>query len=80
MVHDRTATFEWLRAARSGARQIVIEGVPWLVFELPPGPFDRRSTPSLLFESENTVRRVRSYPTDWRDLPEAALFELSWTY
>ncbi|HEY7237206.1 MAG TPA: hypothetical protein VH539_23825 [Gemmatimonadaceae bacterium] len=69
---------EWLRAARSAARQIFVEGTPWLVYELPPAPFDRRSTPSLVFEAEHTVRRVRTFPTDWRSFSDQELFELSW--
>jgi hypothetical protein len=80
MALDRTAAGEWLRVARLAAREIFIDGLPWLVYELPPAPFDRRSTPSLVFESENTVRRVRSYPEEWRRLPDDQLFALSWTY
>ncbi|HEY2377087.1 MAG TPA: hypothetical protein VGH98_14020 [Gemmatimonadaceae bacterium] len=80
MVHDHNAAGEWLRAARRLARQIVDDGVPWLVYELPPAPFDRRSSPSLVFETENAVRRVRVYPEDWRELPDHDLFALSWTY
>lgn len=80
MSQDRSAAVEWLRAARRAAREIFIDGMPWLVYELPPAPFDRRSTPSLVFEAENTVRRVRAYPVDWRDLSEHDLFALSWTY
>ena len=51
----------------------------WLVYELPPAPFDRRSTPSLVFETEDTVRRIRAYPDDWRTLTDDDLFALSWT-
>lgn len=79
MSQDRTAA-EWLRAARRAAREIFIDGMPWLVYELPPSSFDRRTAPSLVFEAESTVRRVRSYPDDWRDLSDADLFALSWKY
>ena len=80
MAQDRSAAAEWLRAARRAAREIFIEGMPWLVYELPPAPFDRRSTPSLVFESESTVRRVRAYPPNWRNLSDDDLFALSWEY
>lgn len=40
-------------------------------------PYDRRG-PTLVFESENIVRRVRSYPSNWRELPDMELFALSW--
>jgi hypothetical protein len=53
--------------------------MPWLVYELPALPFDRRSTPSLVFESDSSVRRVRNYPADWRTLGDDDLFALSWT-
>jgi len=75
--HDGLASM--LRAAQRTARQLVVDGVPWLVYELPATPFDRRSSASLVFESDSTVRRVRNYPTDWRSLTEDVLFALSWT-
>jgi len=80
MHHDRTSANEWLQAARRAARQIIVEGTSWLVYELPPAPFDRRSSTSLVFETESAVRRVRTFPADWRSLGDEALFELSWTY
>ena len=39
--------------------------------------FDRRNSSSLVFESD-TVRRVRNYPENWRDLRDDELFALSW--
>ena len=59
------------------ARQIVVEDVVWLVYELVPFPFDRRSTPSLIFENEQIMRRVRNYPPEWRTLTDIDLFALS---
>ena len=79
MFPDRMTAEEWLRAARRDGREIYVDNVPWLVYELPPAPFDRRSSPSLVFESEDTVRRVREYPADWRTLAEDELLALSWT-
>ena len=68
-----------LDEARKNAKQIVVAGVVWLVYELPPLWFDRRSTPYLIFESEAIIRRVRSYPADWRSLSDEALIALSWS-
>ena len=77
---------DWLRAVRAAVqsarvtgRQIVVEGVAWLVFEVPAHQFDRRSSPSLIFESDDAMRRVRNYPADWRTLPDDALLALSWS-
>jgi hypothetical protein len=53
-------------ASRGTARRIVADGVAWLVYELPATAFDRRNTPSLVFESEATLRRVREFPPEWR--------------
>jgi hypothetical protein len=65
-------------ALRTARRVIAVDGEQWLVYELPAFPFDRRNTPSLVFENEHTMRRVRDYPTDWRNLTDEALLELSW--
>jgi hypothetical protein len=67
-----------LREAQRNEREIVVDRVRWLVYELAAPQLDRRSTPSLVFESEGTVRRVRNYPADWRALSDETLFELSW--
>ena len=48
------------------------------MYELPPS-LDRRAKASLVFESEQGVRRVRDYPAEWRTLSDDALFALSWT-
>lgn len=65
-----------IRSSRAGGRWIRSLGEDWLVYELLM-PYDRRG-PTLVFESENIVRRVRSYPPNWRDLPDLELFALSW--
>jgi hypothetical protein len=72
-------SFGILREAQRTGRRIVIEGVPWLVYELPAQAFDRRNSPSLVFESERVVRRVRNFPADWRTIRDADLWMLSWT-
>jgi hypothetical protein len=57
----------------------VVERVAWLVYERPAQVFDRRNSPSLVFESDGVVRRVRDFPADWRALSDADLWMLSWT-
>lgn len=68
-----------LRDAQRSAREIVIDDILWLVYELPPMPFDRRRGPSLVFESDSAIRRVRTFPENWRALGDAELFVLSWS-
>jgi hypothetical protein len=68
-----------LREAQSTAREIIVDDVVWLVYELPPMPFDRRRSSSLVFESDNAVRRVRNFPDKWRVLSDKELFSLSWS-
>ena len=36
------------------------------------------TSPSLVFESEGIFRRVRHYPRNWHELPDAQLYALSW--
>jgi len=68
-----------IREAQRTARTMTVDDVDWLVYELPASTLDRRSTPSLVFESYQAVRRVRNYPANWRTLAAEALFALSWT-
>ena len=68
------------QAASSGRRrELIVEGVTWTVREDPTPAYDRRSAPSLIFSCDTVVRRVRNFPEDWWQLPDAALFALSWT-
>ena len=62
----------------SDARQIHVEGVVWWVYEDPrmEAPFHG---PALLFKGDRIGRRVRKYPKNWRDLPDEALYALSWS-
>lgn len=57
--------------ARKDARILFVEGERWVVYEV-VSAYDRRGA-SLVFESENVVRRVRDYPANWRELPDADL-------
>ncbi|HYD54576.1 MAG TPA: hypothetical protein VEA99_18220, partial [Gemmatimonadaceae bacterium] len=52
------------------------DGGPWLVYELPPLDYDRRTSPCLAFESDGSFHRVRQYPADWRTLGDQALLVL----
>jgi hypothetical protein len=71
--------YEDVRAAQRVGRQIAAEGVLWLVYELSPTRFDRRSGPSLVFASDRAMRRVRTFPADWRSLSDEALYALEWS-
>jgi hypothetical protein len=68
-----------LRELRQSARQLVFDGVPWLVYELPPVLHDRPLTASLVFETDTAMRRVRNFPASWRALDDDKLFALSWS-
>jgi hypothetical protein len=62
--------------AMASARRVGVGGDVWLVYELGPLSYDRRG-PTLIFESEHAVRRVRDYPASWRELDDEALFQRS---
>lgn len=64
------------RQREAGGERLVRdeEGHLWRVRELAFA--DAR--PSLIFESEVSFRRVRSYPADWRQLTDVELYALSW--
>ena len=49
----------------------------WLVY-MRKDPYDRRSRPDLIFESDLVIRRVRDYPEEWRQFDDEALWALSW--
>lgn len=66
-----------LGTTREDARVIVVNDVRWLVYEHAPA-LDRRSAPTLVFESDEVMRRVREFPHDWRNWTDEALYELSW--
>jgi hypothetical protein len=59
-------------------RHVKSEPADWKVYEL-RDRYDRRGTPSLIFESEMVVRRVRNYPPDWRSWDDESLLRLSET-
>ena len=54
------------------------DGRTWTVYEAAL-TYDRRGTLSLVFESTEIVRRVRTFPADWHALSHAELIALSET-
>jgi hypothetical protein len=66
-----------LGTTRNDARVIMVNDVRWLVYEHVPA-LDRRSSPTLIFECDEVMRRVRDFPRDWRDWSDERLYELSW--
>lgn len=64
-------------SARANGRLVVADGVEWSVYELPPTAYDRRGTGSLVFESADAFRRVRTFPSDWHSLDDDALYAVS---
>ena len=58
-------------------RVVAPDGTDWLVYELSGAQYDRRR--SLVFESDSTMRRVRSFPDDWALLSDEELLALSWS-
>jgi hypothetical protein len=57
-------------------RIIIVDAVPWHVYERSI-VYDRRSTPTLVFECDSVIRRVRTFPENWQTLDDAVLFALS---
>ena len=68
---------ELIRAAKDAARTIRADGTQWEVYELPAPNYDRRRGPCLVFERHETMRVVRRFPANWRDLADAELHALS---
>jgi hypothetical protein len=62
-----------------GEREFIDEdGARWRVYEQVVSDYDRRRGTSLIFASEAAVRRVRTFPADWRSLSDEELGRLSW--
>lgn len=53
------------------------EGRVWLVREMRSPSYDRRDSASLVFLTDEVMRRVRDYPAEWRTLSDEALYALS---
>lgn len=58
-------------------RRLIRNGATlWEIFEHTPD-YDRRARPTLVFMSDDVVRRVRDFPADWFTLGDAELLRLS---
>jgi hypothetical protein len=72
----RSTSFE--RRDRGDHRDFLVEGELWSVTERDakrvPGA---RAPTSLIFESQAAVRRAWSFPSNWRDMEDDALWRLS---
>lgn len=58
-------------------RRLSVDGALWLVREIAAPQFDRRGGTHLLFASQDVMRRVRNFPANWFDLPDAELYALT---
>ena len=65
-----------LRAAGK-VRLLSADGLRWTVREVSAPPFDRRGGTHLVFDGELVMRRLRSFPAEWYDLSDDALYALS---
>ena len=52
-------------------------GRVWTVREIEGGGYDRRTSRSLVFERDEVIRRVRTYPDEWRTMSDADLYALT---
>ena len=67
------------RANSTSFTRVIVdsEGRTWIVREMPPATYDRRGVPSLVFVTDDVMRRVRDYPADWFQRSDAELYDLS---
>lgn len=53
------------------------DGRQWAVYTIPAANYDRRGGLCLLFDSADVMRRLRDFPDNWYELPDAELYALS---
>jgi hypothetical protein len=58
-------------------RQLHADDLRWVVYEIQAPQFDRRGGTHLVFEADGVIRRVRSFPAQWYELPDAELYALT---
>jgi hypothetical protein len=59
-------------------RILEADGLRWRVHEVPAPEFDRRRGGShLLFHADTVMRRVRTFPSNWFQLPDVELYALT---
>jgi hypothetical protein len=63
---------------RLGSRAVRDEqGFTWFVQEIRDWGYDRRASLSLVFTSDDVMRRVRDYPPNWIELSDDELIAVS---
>jgi hypothetical protein len=62
--------------AGAKVRVFSADGLRWTVRELQAPPFDRRGGTHLMFDGELIMRRIRTFPADWYELTDVALYAL----
>ncbi|MDB4908843.1 MAG: hypothetical protein JWO05_3627 [Gemmatimonadetes bacterium] len=73
---ETDGTEGWTRVAETGREFVDSDHRHWRVFEM-EYPYDRRRGRVLVFDCAEVVRRVRDYPSNWRELDDTALEELA---
>ena len=53
------------------------DGRYWTVYEFASSRYDRRTGISLIFVTDDAMRRVRDYPADWFELSAEDLYDVS---
>lgn len=66
-----------IHKGESPIRVINTDETEWRVYEQ-VATYDRRRRPDLVFESDGVIRRVRNYPTNWVELTDEELLDVSW--
>jgi len=77
MAYKFTDSTDFVAQLSVNDRRIRGDNKEWSVYEMPANTEHRREPPSLIFSSRSVVRRVRHFPAHWRNLDDAALYELS---
>ena len=69
-----------VRTARADERSFVghDDHRRWIAYETAQQIGRTPARPYLIFESEKIMRRVRTFPTNWRELDDVSLERLSW--
>jgi hypothetical protein len=62
----------------TGKRSFYHDHELWFVGERAARASDIHRAPHLVFESDGMIRRVRTFPDNWRELSDVELWELSW--
>jgi hypothetical protein len=71
-----TADNRQISVTESGMRLVAGGGTHWTVREIPYSMLDRRSGTCLIFENEQVIRRVRTFPATWRECSDEELYAL----